>query len=75
LLTSSATCSAVAGVERGRTRALEQDLAAGIAGHGHREPAHEPEVGVGLDLQAELVDVELQCLVLVEHEDLREIDS
>src|SRR5215212_1295936 len=49
--------------------ALEEDLAIGIAGRADGQPAHEAHVDVGADLEAELADVEVQGLVLVEHED------
>src|ERR1700694_2017375 len=55
-------------VEPRRARSLQQDLA-GIARHVHRQPAHEPQVLVGVDLQPEFPDVEVECLVLVENVD------
>ena len=50
---------------------LQQDLAV-VTGRLHGEPAHEPEVGVGADLQTEDADVEVEGLVLVEDEEGRE---
>src|SRR5947209_624777 len=44
-------------VKRRRAGLLQQDLA-GIARHVHRQPAHEPQVLVGVDLEAEFADVE-----------------
>ena len=49
---------------------LEQDLADRVARHPHGEPAHEAEVEVGGDLEAERVDVEVEGFVLVEDEEL-----
>src|SRR5688572_25235755 len=57
-------------VVRGWPGLLEQQLAVGLAGEVDREPAHEAEVGVGVDLEAELADVEVDRLVLIEHVDL-----
>ena len=56
-------------VVRRRPGPLEQDLAVGIAGDADGQPAHEAQVDVGADLEAELADVEVERLVLVEHED------
>ena len=53
-----------------RPRPLEQDLPVRVAGHVDRQPAHETEVGVGVDLETELADVEVERLVLVGHVDL-----
>ena len=52
-----------------RAGRLEQDLAVGIAGDADGQPAHEAQVDVGVDLEAELADVEVEGLVLVEDED------
>ena len=52
-----------------RSGLLQQDLAVGLAGDVDGQPAHEAEVDVGVDLEAELADVEVERLVLVEHED------
>src|SRR5262245_40368236 len=56
-------------VHRRRAGLLEQDLAPGVAGDVDGQPAHEAEVLVGVDLEAELADVEVQRLVLVEDEE------
>src|SRR5262245_32838770 len=56
-------------VHRRRAGLLEQDLAPGVAGDVDGQPAHEAEVLVGVDLEAELADVEVERLVLVEHEE------
>ena len=53
-----------------RARLLEQELMLGVSRDVDREPAHEAEVGVGVDLEAELADVEVERLVLVEDVDL-----
>ena len=58
-------------VHGGRAGPLEQDLAVGVAGDADGQPAHEAEVDVGADLEAELADVEVERLVLVEDEDAR----
>src|SRR5216684_2686088 len=55
-------------IERRRAGFLEQDMA-GVAGHVHRQPAHEPKVLVSVDLKAGLTDIELERLVLVENVD------
>ena len=55
-------------VERRRARGLQQNLA-WIAGNVHREPTHEAQVLVGIDLETEFADVEIERLVLVEHVD------
>src|SRR6267143_2695148 len=61
-------------VHAGRGRDLEQDVAAGITGYPNRQPAHEAEVHVGADLEAELADVEVEGLLLVEDEYVRNVD-
>ena len=43
-----------------------RDLAPRVARHVHRQPAHEAEVGVGVHLEAELADVEVERFVLIE---------
>jgi len=50
---------------------LEEDLAV-LTVNADREPAHEAEVGVDLELEAQLPDVEVERLVLVVDEYLRE---
>jgi hypothetical protein len=55
-------------VHRRRTGPLEQDRPLGMAGHVDGQPAHEAEVDVAVDLEPELADVEVERLVLVEHE-------
>ena len=50
----------------GRAGLLEQDLPLGLARDADRQPAHEAEVLVGVHLEAELADVEVERLVLVE---------
>src|SRR5690606_7042457 len=40
-----------------------------VAGRAHRQPPHEAEVHVGVDLHAEDADVEVEGLVLVGNED------
>jgi hypothetical protein len=57
-----------------RTGSLEQDLALRVAGHVDGQPAHEAEVDVAVHLEAELADVEVERLVLVEDEDLGHVD-
>jgi hypothetical protein len=42
----------------------------GLVGEIDRQPAHEAEVGVGVQLEPELADVEVERLVLIEHVDL-----
>jgi hypothetical protein len=59
---------------RRRPRLLEQDGAVGLAGQVHGQPAHGSEVHVGLDLEPELPDVEVERLVLVGHVDLGDGD-
>ena len=48
---------------------LQQDVAARLARDADRQPAHEAEIDVIADLEPELADVEVERLVLVEHED------
>src|SRR5438067_4282319 len=52
-----------------RTRLLQVDLMRGVAGHAHRQPARGAGLDVAALLQAELVDVEVEGLVLVEDKD------
>jgi hypothetical protein len=54
---------------------LEQDVASGLPRHANRQPAHEPEILIVADLEAELADVEVQSLVLVGDEDVRDVDG
>ncbi|GAA3051091.1 hypothetical protein GCM10020000_35320 [Streptomyces olivoverticillatus] len=54
---------------------LQQDLAARLTGHVDGQPPHEAQIGVGVDLQAELADVEVEGLVLVEDVYLRVRDG
>src|SRR5258706_56780 len=56
-------------------RLLQQDLALRVAGDADGQPAHEAHVDVGVDLQAELADVEVKGLVLVEDVYLRMRDG
>ena len=49
-----------------RARLLEEDLDVGVAGNAHRQPAEGALLDVLAHLQAELVDVEVERLVLVE---------
>src|SRR5205823_9933182 len=58
-------------VECRRSRRLQEDLAVTVAWDTHRQPAHEAEVLVGVDLEAEVADVEFERLVLVEDIDRR----
>src|SRR5438105_5382043 len=62
-------------VERRRARLFQQDLPVMIARHADREPAHEAEILVGIDLEAQLADVEVECLVLVENVERRNRES
>src|SRR4051795_6857903 len=57
------------GALAGRQPVQPQARAVGLAGDVDGEPAHEAHVDVGVDLEAELADVEVQRLVLVEDED------
>ena len=57
-------------IHRWRAGLLQQDLTHLVAGYAHGEPAHEPEVHVCGDLETELGHVEVECVVLVEDEDL-----
>ena len=57
-------------VVRRRAGLLQQELALRLARHVDRQPAHEAEVGVGVHLEAELADVEVERLVLIEHVNL-----
>src|SRR5690554_2804472 len=61
------------GVHAGRGGLLQQDLALRAARRPHRQPAHGAEVDVGADLQTQLADVEVQRLVLVEHEHVADV--
>jgi hypothetical protein len=49
-----------------RAGLLKQELVLGISGDVDGQPAHEAEVGVGVHLEAELADVEVERLVLIE---------
>jgi hypothetical protein len=49
-----------------RTGLLQQELVLRVSGDVHRQPTHEAEVRVGVHLEAELADVEVDRLVLVE---------
>jgi hypothetical protein len=60
-------------VQRGRPRPFQQDLSRPVTRHAHGEPAHEAEILVVGDLQAEPADVEVERLVLVEHEQRRDV--
>src|SRR5690606_7391097 len=60
------------GVVRGHPRTLEQDVVL-LARHAHREPAHRAELHIGAHLEAEQPHVELERLVLIEHEDRRQV--
>jgi hypothetical protein len=52
----------------GRARHFEVEVAVGRVREGDGEPAHEAEIGVGGDLEAELADVEIDRLFKVEDE-------
>ena len=54
-----------------RAGPLQEQLVLGMAGDVDREPAHEAEIGVGVHLEAELADIEVERLVLVEDVNLR----
>src|SRR5205823_3787268 len=62
-------------VERRRSRGLQQNLAVAIARHADGQPAHETEVLVRIDLEAELADIEVERLVLVENVKRRNCES
>ncbi len=49
---------------------FEQDFAARITRNANGQPPHESEVNVGDDIEAEGVGVEIECLILVENEEL-----
>ena len=66
----SRTCAAVASSMTGEPGRLEEDLAAVVARDPHGEPAHEAEVDVGGHLESEVVRVEVERFVLIEHEEL-----
>ena len=66
---SSRTWAAVSSSCWGAADELEQQLHA-AAGQGDREPAHEAEVDVVLDLEPEVRGVEVERLVLVEDGEL-----
>ena len=53
-------------VVRGRAGLLQQQLMVGLCREVDGQPTHEAEVGVGVQLEAELADVEVERLVLVE---------
>src|SRR5207247_2924775 len=59
---------------RRRARDLEQDVVRRVARRANGEPAHHAEGHVGADLEAELADVEVESLLLVEDEDVRDVD-
>src|SRR5439155_22223359 len=61
-------------VEAWRAGPLQQDLA-GIARHLHRPPAHEAQILIGVHFEAELADVEVERLVLVENVERRDQKS
>ena len=69
LVTISRTALVVSGSYTGGL-GVSEDLAGGVAGHADGQPTHEAQVDVGGDLEAELADVEVECRVLVEDEDL-----
>src|SRR5690606_188032 len=52
---------------RRRARPLQQHLPVRVAGDPHGQPPHEAEVDVGSDLHAELPDIEVERLILVEN--------
>src|SRR5215208_1642523 len=54
----------------GRPGLLEEQLLIGLPGEVHGEPAHEAEVGIGVHLEAELPNVEVERLVLIEYVNL-----
>src|SRR5262245_17897379 len=58
-----------------RTWFLEQNIAARLTWHANGQPAHEPEILIATDLESELADVEVQSLVLVGDEDVRDVDG
>src|SRR5262252_4795767 len=57
------------------TRSLEQDVASRLSRHANGQPAHESEILIAADLQAELADVEVQRFVLIGDEDVRDGDG
>ena len=57
-------------VVRRRSGLLQQQLPVGLTREVDGQPAHEAEVGVGVHFEAELPDVELERLVLVEYVNL-----
>jgi hypothetical protein len=57
--------------QRRGPRLLQQDLPLGVAGHVDGQPAHEAQDDIGVDLQAELADVEVEGVALAEDVDLR----
>src|SRR6476659_2123404 len=57
-------------VVRRRAGPLQQQLPVGLTREVNRQPAHETEIGVGVQLEPQLPDIEVERLVLVEHVNL-----
>src|ERR1700682_3871041 len=57
-----------------RAGQLEQDVASGLARNSDGQPSHGAEIHVSADLQAELPDIEIEGLVLVENKDAGQVD-
>jgi hypothetical protein len=62
-------------IHRGRPGFFEQDVASRLPRNTDGQPAHEPEVLIGTDFEAQLADVKVQRFVLVEDEDVRDGDG
>jgi len=62
------------GVHPRRSRQLEEYVARGIPGNPDGQPAHDAEVKVIAHLEPKLADVEVERLLLVKNEDVRDVD-
>src|ERR1700730_15892603 len=62
-------------IHRGRPGPLEHDLAIGVPRDADGQEAHETEILIRVDFQAECADVEVDGLVLIEHVDLRDSEA
>lgn len=58
-----------------RPRFLEQDVASRLSRNSNGQPSHEPEVLIAADFETKLANVKFQRLILVEHEDVREMNT
>src|SRR3982074_1623627 len=61
-------------VHPGRAGQLEKNVASGLPRNPDGQPAHGAQIHVTADFQAELADIEVDCLVLVENEDAGYVD-